>query len=97
MGKGEIACYEQFLLFPQCFREACFPEASKGVTVWEWVKLFPSDKILDYTIPEGTKYSYKANLLCCTDTKMQLNCHTSPTLYIALLKYTLNQPTLQKE
>ena len=37
MGKGEIARYEQFLLFPQCFLKACFPEASKGVIVWEWV------------------------------------------------------------
>ena len=38
VGKGEIARYEQFLLFPQCFQKACFPGASKGVTVWEWVK-----------------------------------------------------------
>ena len=37
MGKGEIARHEQFLLFPQCFQKACFPGASKGVTVWEWV------------------------------------------------------------
>ena len=37
VGKGEIACYEQFLLFPQCFQKACSPEASKGVIVWEWV------------------------------------------------------------
>ena len=37
--KGEIACYEQFLLFPQCFQKACFPGASKGVIVWKWVKL----------------------------------------------------------
>ena len=34
VGKGEIACYEQFLLFPQCFQKACFPGASKGVIVW---------------------------------------------------------------
>ena len=33
MGKGEIARYEQFLLFPQCFQKACFPGGSKGVTV----------------------------------------------------------------
>ena len=45
MGKGEIARYEQFLLFPQCFRKACFQGASKGVIVWEWVK--PNDEILD--------------------------------------------------
>ena len=37
MGKGEIVCYEQFLLFPQCFQKACFPGVSKGVIVWEWV------------------------------------------------------------
>ena len=43
MGKGEIAHYEQFLLFPQCFQNACFPGASKGVIVWEWL----NNKILD--------------------------------------------------
>ena len=47
MGKGEIAHYEQFLLFPQCIQKACFPGASKGVIVWEWVK--PNDKLLDET------------------------------------------------
>ena len=47
MGKGEIARYEQFLLFPQCFQRACFPWASKGVIVWEWVKtLWQKEKIL---------------------------------------------------
>ena len=38
MGKGDIARYEQFLLFPQCFQKACFPGASKGEVVWDWVK-----------------------------------------------------------
>ena len=38
VGKGEIARYEQFLLFPLCFQKACFRGVSKGVTVWEWVK-----------------------------------------------------------
>ena len=36
VGKGEIAHYEQFLLFPLCFQMACFPGAAKGVIVWEW-------------------------------------------------------------
>ena len=36
VGKGEIARYEQFLLFPQSFQNACLPGASKGVVVWEW-------------------------------------------------------------
>ena len=40
VGKGEIACYEQFLLFPPCFQKACFPVASKGIIVWEWVVTF---------------------------------------------------------
>ena len=38
VGKGKKACYEQFLLFPQCLQKACFPGASKGVTVWERAK-----------------------------------------------------------
>ena len=44
VGKGEIAHYEKFLLFPLCFRKACFPGASKGVIVREWVNPFPNDK-----------------------------------------------------
>ena len=40
MGKGEIAHYERFLLFLQCFQKACFLGASKRVIVWEWVKLY---------------------------------------------------------
>ena len=40
VGKGEIARCEQFLLFPKCFQKACFPGASKGVVVWEWVNPF---------------------------------------------------------
>ena len=39
-GKGEIARCEQFLLLPQCFQKVCFPGASKGVIVWEWVNVF---------------------------------------------------------
>ena len=53
--KGEIARYEQFLLFPQCFQKACFPGASKGVIVWEWVKhiyftLIEKQVLTTYTI-----------------------------------------------
>ena len=29
VGKGEIAHYEQFLLFPQCFQKAFFPGRQK--------------------------------------------------------------------
>ena len=48
MGKGEIARYEQFLLFPECFQKAYFPGASKGVIVWEWVNSLPIVKTLDW-------------------------------------------------
>ena len=39
MGKGEIAHYEQFLLFQHnsVFQKAYFPGTSKGFIVWEWV------------------------------------------------------------
>ena len=47
MGKGEIARYEQFLLFPQCFQKACFPGVAKDVIVWEWVNPFPNNEIID--------------------------------------------------
>ena len=36
--KGENAGYQHFLLFPQCFEKASFPDTSKGVIMWEWVK-----------------------------------------------------------
>ena len=52
-GKGEIAPYEQFLLFPQCFEKAFFPGASKGVIVWEWVNM---QSAFHYTIP--TKWHF---------------------------------------
>ena len=42
VGKGEIARYEQFLHFPQCFQKACFLGTSKDVIVWERVKGFSS-------------------------------------------------------
>ena len=50
VGKGEIACYKQFLVtsnfsFSQCFQKAGFPGASKGVIVWEWVKQVQNERI----------------------------------------------------
>ena len=57
MGKGEIAHYEQFLLFPQCFQKACFPRASKRVIVWEWVNIQSEDTVWK-TFPETSKMSF---------------------------------------
>ena len=37
VGKGENAYYQHFLLLPQCFEKASFPDMSKDVIVWEWI------------------------------------------------------------
>ena len=69
MGKGETARYEQFLLFPQCFQKACFPGASKGVIVWEWVKTVLKS-VTEYWIHMKTAYRVKdlnnTSLLSCS-------------------------------
>ena len=41
-GKGENAGCQHFLFFPQCFENASFPDAPKGVIVWEWIKILPT-------------------------------------------------------
>ena len=33
VGKGEIACYKQFLLFPQCFQNLSVVDSSKLVSM----------------------------------------------------------------
>ena len=35
--KGEIAYYEQFPLFPQCFQKICTAHTYKQGLVWEWL------------------------------------------------------------
>ena len=38
VGKGEIASFEQFLLYPQCFQKTCTADLYKPGLVWERVK-----------------------------------------------------------
>ena len=38
VGRGEIAHYEQFLLFPHCFQKACTADTKKPGLVWKRVK-----------------------------------------------------------
>ena len=38
MGKGEIARYEQFLLFPLCFQKTCTADTQTPGLVWKRVK-----------------------------------------------------------
>ena len=40
VAKGEIACFEQFLLLSLCFEKSSAAEASKSVYMRERVKLF---------------------------------------------------------
>ena len=40
MGNGEIARYEQFLIFPQCFLKTCSADMYKPGLVWERVKRY---------------------------------------------------------
>ena len=46
VGKGEIACYKQFLLFPQCFQKTCTADTEKPGLVWERVKDFKTRRPL---------------------------------------------------
>ena len=49
MGKVEIACYEQFLLFPQCFQKTC--TAKKAGLVWERVNSeFAVSRSFEFTL-----------------------------------------------
>ena len=49
VGKGENAGYQRFFLFQQCFKKASFPDMSKGVIVWEWIKSSPHNNFLDWS------------------------------------------------
>ena len=40
VGNREIACYEQFLLFPQCFQKTCSVDTCKPGLVWKRVNLY---------------------------------------------------------
>ena len=40
VGKGEIARYEQFLLFSQCFQKTYTADTQKPGLVWEMVKQY---------------------------------------------------------
>ena len=49
VGKGEIACHEQFLLFPQYVQTTCTADTSKSGLVLERVNPLPDLKILDWS------------------------------------------------
>ena len=49
MGKGEIARYEQFLLFPQCFQKLSVVDGVKSCDCVVLSKPFPKRQILDFS------------------------------------------------
>ena len=51
VGKGEIAHYEQFLLFPKCFQKAYFQGASKVSLCGNGLKRQFQSLTLSQTIP----------------------------------------------
>ena len=48
-GKGEIARYKQFLLFPQCFQKTYTADTYKQKLVWEMV-------VNKYRVKKGNNY-----------------------------------------
>ena len=53
LGKGEIARYEQFLFFLQCFQMTRSADTEKPVFVWERVKELTKNKYIwinDYAV-----------------------------------------------
>ena len=44
VGKGEIARYEQFLLFPLCFQKTFTTDMQKPGLVWERVNSFLTER-----------------------------------------------------
>ena len=57
VGKGENAGYQHFLLFPECFEKASFPDCQKGVIVWEWVKNLNSQMDNGKRVSAGVQYN----------------------------------------
>ena len=49
VGKEEIARFEQFLIFPQCFQKTHTADIWNPGLVWVRVKTIPNDQILDST------------------------------------------------
>ena len=97
VGKGEIARYEQFLLFPQCFQKACFPGASKGVIVWEWVKGVIAWSTWPIKIPKLLQhwyhtFSHKDRVSFCMWTQnfiLFMQCNMVKFIYTSTERYNL--------
>ena len=72
VGKGEIARYEQFHLFPQCFQKTCTADMLESGLVWESfkVELEESSSVtilwIDQRSSPHLSYFYNAMISCQT-------------------------------
>ena len=73
VGKGEIASYEQFLLFPQCFQRTCTADTQKLGLVWERVKSPLMTVIVQSAILYGDRV-YHDQLLRKSSINLNLHC-----------------------
>ena len=95
VAKGEIARYEQFLLFPQCFQKACFPGASKGVIVWEWVKRVNENNPLTLSRHKILPFPKQDRISMCLQCKsFELTAGKREIGHISLLKLLLEMEKL---
>ena len=60
-GKGEIARYKQFLLFPQCFQKTCTADTQKPGLFWERFKSLHMDYV--YTRSLKSSQSIEKNIV----------------------------------
>ena len=75
VGKGEIACYKQFLLFPTVFSRDLFCSHVKPRLVWARVKaLIPSAKVYGYMF---NPFKNKPLFLCVCRTSLLKTLVTS--------------------
>ena len=67
LGKGEIARYKQFLLFPQCFQKTCTVATKKPGLVGKWLNVAKMMISLfdraENTVEKGENVGYKHFLL----------------------------------
>ena len=67
VGKGEIARYEQFLLFPQCFQKLSFIDASKSVSM-ELILYLPVHLYIIFSFFLSS-YNYNIFFICLNSLK----------------------------
>ena len=54
VGRGEIARYEQFLFFPQCFQKTCSANTQRPGFVWKRVRYYKIDRSTEESSEFGT-------------------------------------------